>query len=407
MKLRIFNAVCCLTLLSAVVPGKALAQDTKPTTCPDQNISLRFNMDGLASLSELSSLADLADLSSLADLAELEDIPELMKLSDIAQELEGLHNDLILDQTGESTIIINQDADAAYDTEKRKTFDKTYNVSNSDALSIENKFGSVQVNTWAKNEIRVKVDIIARASNENKAQEILNNINVVDGRSDNTISVVTKMEPMRISGNTSKSFEINYTIYMPESNALAVKNSFGDVTLAALKGKTDISVKYGSLKSARLSNADNKVKLAYSSGTCAFINGGNVDVAYSSMDIGNTNGLWGSSKFSDFKINSLRDELGLEVKFGTFKVDNVEKNVRKIALDSSYTPISLKFEDNSAFNFDVNVSFADFKVDKSLVNITSLEKGHTSAEYKGRYGGSAGKGSVSISSKYGEVKFTK
>ena len=406
MKLRIFNAVCCLTLLSAVAPNMALAQKNRPSTCPS-NIQVSTDLSSLSSLAKLSSLADLADLASLADLAEVNEIPELMKLSDLAQELEGLQEEIIIDQTGEATIHINQDMEASYDTEKRKTFDKTYKVGSSDALSIDNKFGSVSVKTWNKSEIQVKVEIIARAANDNKAQDILNNISVADSRQGNVISVATKMEPMRISGNSNKSFEINYAIYMPENNALTVKNSFGDVNLAALKGKTDITVKYGSLKTERLGNTDNKVRLAYGSGTCGYINGGSIDVSYSNMHVDGTNGLWGSSKFSDFKIGSLQNELNLEVKYGSFRVDNVSKNVRKIALDSGFTPISLNFEDNAAFNFDVNVSFADFKVDKSLVNITSLEKSHTSAEYKGKYGGESAKGSVSISSKYGDVKFTK
>ncbi|MEJ8800944.1 hypothetical protein [Pontibacter sp. H249] len=406
MKLRIFNTVCCLTLVAALVPNLAQAQKKSTGTCPSE-VQVDINLSGLSSLAELSSLADLADLASLADLAEVKEIPELMKLSDLSQELEGLNESFMQEQTGDGTVIINQDEAAAYDSEKRKTFDKTYKVSNSDALNIENKFGRVQVKTWAKNEIQVKVDMIARASSESKAQEILNNISVTDSRQGNIISVATKMEPMRVSGNSNKSFEINYTIYMPENNALTVKNSFGDVNLAALKGKTDIYVKYGSLKTERLSNTENKVKLAYSSGTCGYINGGNVEVSYANLNVDGTNGLSGYSKFSDLKIGSLRDELNLEVKFGTFKVDNISKNVRRISLDSGYTPISLRFEDNSAFNFDVNVSFADFKVDKSLINVTSLEKNHTSAEYKGRYGGASGKGSVSINSKYGDVKFVK
>ncbi len=305
------------------------------------------------------------------------------------------------------TIIINQDADAAYDAEKRKTFEKTYKISSGDMLSIENKFGKVHVNTWAKNEFKVQVSIVTRASSEQKAQEILDNISISDRREGKLVALKTEMEPMRISGNSQKSFEINYIVYMPDSNPLTVKNVFGDVYLPSFKGKADISVKHGALKTGRLNNPANSVKLAYSSGNCGYINGGNIDVSYSDMTLEGTNGLQGSSKFSDFKIGNLDQNLDMEVKYGSFRVDNVSKNIRKINLDSGFSPILLNFEDNTAFNFDVNVQFGSFNVDKNMVNITSLEKSHTSAEYKGKYGNASPKGSVSITSRYGDVKFNR
>ncbi|GAA4433399.1 hypothetical protein GCM10023188_22780 [Pontibacter saemangeumensis] len=299
------------------------------------------------------------------------------------------------------------DAAAAYDVEKRKTIDKTFKVSRADMLNIENKFGKVHINTWAKNEMHVKVDIIARAGSESKAQEVLDNIKVAESREGNTIAFRTIIEPMRISGNNSKGFEVNYTISMPEENPLTVKNSFGDVYVAALKGKADINVKYGSFKSDRLGNAGNNVKIAYGSGSCGFINGGNMDIAYADMDLEGANNLQGTSKYSDFKMGSLGEVMEMDVKYGSFKVDNISRNIRKITLDSGFTPISLNFAPNTNFNFDVSVQFADFNYDKSVVNITSLEKGHTSAAYKGAFGGTSPKGMVSINSKYGEVKFTK
>jgi hypothetical protein len=97
----------------------------------------------------------------------------------------------------------------------------------------------------------------------------------------------------------------------------------------------------------------------------------------------------------------------IDMKYGSLRVANVSNNIRNIKLASTYIPISLKFEDNSAFNFDVDVQYGDFKVDKDKVNITSLEKDYTSAIYKGRFGNSSGKGAVTITSKYGDVRFLK
>lgn len=374
-----------LMLVLALAPMLAVAQAKDHTPCPDVTVDL----SGLQALHELK-LESLADLKELKHLAVLENLAELKHLSQINQ-----NGDL--------------GAEAAmYDAEKRKTVDKTFKVSSKDALKIENQWGKVHVNTWDRNEIRVKVDVIARAETDSKAQEILNNIQIQESREGNIYSFRTQKQPMRINGhNSNKSLEINYTIYMPAENAIAVKNSFGDIYLASLKGKVDVDLKYGSLKCDRLTNTGNTVKLAYGSGNCGYINGGNISVAYADMKVAEAGDLQGSSKFSDFSVGRLEDVIEMDVQYGSFKVDNISKNIRKISLDSGFTPLSLNFADNTNFNFNVNVQFGNFNVDKSLVTITSLEKGYTSAEYKGRFGGTSPKGVVSINSKYGDVKFTK
>jgi len=291
-----------------------------------------------------------------------------------------------------------------FDAEKRKTFEKTYKVNSSDVLSIDNRYGRVHVNTWAKNEIKVKVDMIAQASSDSKAADMLNRMSVTEGKEGNVITVRTVYEPSRMSGPSSS--EINYTIYMPEANALTVKNKYGDVYLAALKGKVDVDVKYGNLKSDRLTNANNTLKLAYGNGSCSYINGGNLQVAYFNMNVAEAKDLSGFSKYSDLTIGKLGEVLNMEMKYGSFRVNNISSGVRNIKLASTYIPISLNFADNSAFNFNVNVQYGDFKVNKDLVNITSIEKDYTSADYKGKFGSASPKAAVSITSKYGDVRFT-
>lgn len=291
-----------------------------------------------------------------------------------------------------------------YDAEKRKTFEKTYKVNSSDVLNIDNKYGRVHVNTWDKNEIKVKVDMIARAGSESKANEMLNGMRVAESREGNEITLRTVYEPTRVSGPSSS--EINYTVYMPAENAINLRNKYGDVYLAALKGKANVDVKYGNLKCDRLTNANNSLKLAYGNGSCSFINGGNLQVAYSNLNIAEAKELNGFSKYSELTIGKLGEDLNMEMKYGSFRVNNISNNMRNIKLASTYIPIYLNFADDSAFKFDVNVQYGNFKVDKDLVNITSVEKDYTSADYSGKFGSSSPKAAVYITSKYGDVRFT-
>ena len=292
-----------------------------------------------------------------------------------------------------------------FDAEKRKTFERTYKVNSSDLLNIENRYGRVHVNTWDKNEIRVKVDMIAQAGSESKANDMLSRMRVEEVRDGKTIYLKTVYEPVRVSGPSSS--EINYTIYMPADNSITLKNTYGDVYLANLKGSVNVELKYGNLKSERLTNTSNNLKLSYSNGSCSYINGGSLQVAYSNVQVAEAKDLRGYSKYSDLMIGKLSEALNIDMKYGSFRVSDISNKISNIRVASTYTPISLNFADNSAFNFDVNVQYADFKVNKDLVNITSMEKGYTSADYKGRFGTASPKAEVSITSKYGDVRFTK
>ncbi|MFT2007412.1 hypothetical protein ACMA1I_01950 [Pontibacter sp. 13R65] len=382
------------TLPLLLMPGLMVAQ---PASTCDQLTKLQESVEPL--------IASLSDLQHLSELSELKHLGNLSKLSEL-QALSNLeHLDVIVNNP--EGPILSGAAAANFDSEKQRTVEKTYKVSNSDMLSIQNKFGKVHVNTWNRKEIRVVVTIISRASNEQKAQETLDNIRVTESRDGKTIAWKTELAPVKVQGNNQRSFEINYVVSMPADNPLTVTNSFGDVYLASFKGKADITVKYGSLKTGQLSNASNSVKVAYGSANCGFINGGAVDIAYSSMDLEGTNGLQGSSKFSSMKIGSLHQDLDISLKHGSLRVDNISKSVNRISVDGGFSPIALNFDDNSSFNFDVNVQFGNFNFDKNLVNVSSLEKSHTSAAYKGKYGNAASKASVNIVSKYGDVKFTK
>ena len=80
------------------------------------------------------------------------------------------------------------DNNKKYEFVKNKAVNKSYNVSSSDKLKIQNSFGSVEVHTWNKNEIKVDVTIEVSANTENLAQKIIDGISVADSKSGGDIS---------------------------------------------------------------------------------------------------------------------------------------------------------------------------------------------------------------------------
>ena len=169
MKPQLFNIAFCLCLAMVITPDIATAHIDKFIINPDD---LHHR--------------DISDKACQQQVSEVIEVVNTLKHGAPSQ-INGSNAD-------------NCETEASFTNEKRKSFDMNYKVNNADALSIENKFGRVHVNTWDKNEIKVRVDVVARASSDGKAQEILDNISITSRLSDNTIFVSTKMEPIRVSG---------------------------------------------------------------------------------------------------------------------------------------------------------------------------------------------------------------
>ena len=70
----------------------------------------------------------------------------------------------------------NDNKDKKYEFVKKKSVNKSYNVSSSDKLNIENSFGKVEIHVWEKNEIKVDVDVEVSANTEAAAQKIFDRI---------------------------------------------------------------------------------------------------------------------------------------------------------------------------------------------------------------------------------------
>jgi hypothetical protein len=394
--------------------------------------SLKLALESLPAVNqELAVLAAngrVITLQHLAPLASLPPLPEIPLQTGPAKSMEADPN-----------------AQPPFSTTKVKKIDRSFKVDRSDKLAIENQFGRVEVQTWGKNEVAVEVTIISRAATEEKAQEILDKINVRvnEDRGNNLISFTTEREPMQIRSSSEKAFEINYLVKMPKANPLRVSNKYGTVQVPDLDGPTELEVKYGTLTAGRLNNARNNVQLAYSGGECQvdYLKGGDLNVKYSRLrltaaddiktstgyssitidkvetltiesrydtrfSLGSVGQITGNGSYSGIKIGSLKESASLNMKYCSgFEIANVAPSFKNLNLTAGYTGMALGFADNSAFNFEVETQYGSLKMDQDLASFSFKEVRNTSSSYKGKYGKSSPRGTVNVNSRYGSVAF--
>jgi len=279
--------------------------------------------------------------------------------------------------------------------EKKRVINKTYRVGPSDRLSIENSFGNIVVTTWDKNEIQVDIEIGVHASSDEKAQHMLDQIQVSDNQSGQSISFKTDIGNMA-NGKGNKNyneddrrFYVDYRVSMPSGNPLNIENSFGKINVPDLKGITSLTSKFGELTTGKLTAA----KL--------------VHVEFGKADIGKLNNTEVILKFnSKSSVAGLGGNSKVQVEFCSQVNLSIDNTITDLALFESYSSIHLKAPSNLSAKFDVYTNFGSFK-NATDFNISEEKDDESSGpKFDKNYSGSSGSGAarIKIKSSFGTVR---
>jgi len=286
-------------------------------------------------------------------------------------------------------------AKAGDDVEKKRTISKTYTVSPDDRLSIENSFGNVTVETWDKNTIQVDIEIGVRASSDEKAQQMMDQIDVSDHQGTHEIEFKTDIGHMGGKGNNrsedNRRFYVDYKISMPSRNPLRIENSFGKTNVPDFAGAAILTSKFGELTTGKISNA----KL--------------IHVEFGKADIGRL-----TNAEVIFKFNSRSSVAGIG---GNSKVDvqfcsqvnlSVDNTVQDLNVNESYSTINLRVPNNLSAQFEVYTNFGEFR-NKTDFNISAEnEEENSGPKFDKSYSGTAGSGTakIKVKSSFGTVRLT-
>jgi len=279
--------------------------------------------------------------------------------------------------------------------EKRKTYSKSYSINGSDKVSLSNQFGEMKILTWDKNEIKVDVTIVCKASSDDIAQKIMDKISIEDGKSGNGVYFKTKMKDENNNWDKKnkgeykeQSMKIDYLVYMPASNPLEASNQFGPMSLPDFKGPVDLESKFGSLTTGRLMSVKN------------------IDVEFGSANIAHLNGGKLTIKFSKGSVGSMSGDIILRFEFCDKLKIGLSNEVKDLDMKNSYSTVYLNVDNTLSANFDVHTSFGEFKNKTSFdINEEKSDSERNGPRFDKDYSGKAGSGSnkVKIRSEFGEV----
>jgi hypothetical protein len=329
--------------------------------------------------------------------------------------------------------------------EVSKEFHEEYDASDQTSLLLDNKYGNIDIRDWDRQQVKIDVFVTVKHSNPERAQRLLDDIDVSFSSSGNQIKVVTEIDP-RFSRNSQwgngKAFEINYTVQMPKQVNLELYNKYGNVFISELTGEAQIDVSYGKLTANKLSRGNEKplhtVNLAYSNGCsiseCDWLK---ANIKYSRLTIDKATAIVSSSRYSKLFVeeassvvidgkydgyefgklanlvimtsysgiqaDEVSDKLELELGYTDTKIESMPASFESVNINSRYGTIRVGLDKNASYRLDGEAGYS--KIYFHDTGKVSRIQENTSMKVSGTVGPAPNPlATVKVSTRYGNVR---
>ena len=318
--------------------------------------------------------------------------------------------------------------------EKTKEYHESWLNNEVSSLEIDNRFGEVKINSSVGDSVIIHVTITIDAPNENKADDLLDMLEVYIRKTGSAVKAVTQIEK---NFKSNRQFSIDYEVNIPSDKDLKINNKYGNTIVARLTGNGNFNCKYGNFTAYELSTPESgslSLSLAYGNANIGAVSHMDVDVSYSPLDIEEATSLNIISKYSNIsveecksvvieskydkfkfeelesleaeikytniKIEELAKSLKVESGYGGIKVNEVGANFEFINITNSYGQISLGLDDAS-YSLDASCDYCGISYPEDEFTGNRIKDNHKNTVV-GKVGSGEG-GKVTVVSRYGDI----
>lgn len=313
-----------------------------------------------------------------------------------------------------------------------KKIEKTFKLTNTGELHLDNKYGNVTIKGWEENKATLTIDIKVTNKKKDNAKTLLDRIEANIRTASNFVSVESEISEKNTSFfsryfNKVNPFEfdkgnveINYTIYLPINAEIDVTNKFGDVIIDNWIGKLKANIEHGDLwinDNVTNANIDMKFgKLRSKSITYGSINlkNGDIDIENSKdlllttsgvnielgsvtdleissskdeISIESVDNIKGALKFSNANINAVKEKISLTMDVSELRVSKITNTTPFVDINQESSEVHINITDLS-FAFKATLEEGLLRLPKSFSNIESnvIDKSKRIREITGKYG---------------------
>ncbi|MGQ9620192.1 MAG: hypothetical protein ACUVTX_04325 [Bacteroidales bacterium] len=331
--------------------------------------------------------------------------------------------------------------------EVTKEFRKEFTTNKNTTVDLANKYGNIIITSWDSDKVDIYVKITIDLPDRSRAEKLINLIDVAFDETADRISARTVIdEKFSFSGwgGTSRKFNINYTVKMPNYCGLDMVNRYGNADIDELRGRVNLDIKYGNLNITKLTRTDekplNRIAIAYGKGLIKeagwldlYLRYASMvelplakailtDSRYSKFKAGELSSLVGISKYDNYSIEKINN-LVLEIGYTTLNVDKLEKKLNlegsygsvnvtyvpagfeSAEINTRYTGVRVGIDESASYRIEGKTSYSSIKFDEEKFRVQKRIVNNTSSEIEGIIGKEESPSSiVKISTSYGSVR---
>jgi hypothetical protein len=315
-----------------------------------------------------------------------------------------------------------------------KNIKKTFDMTNTGELLVDNKYGNVSFTGWDKNKVAITINIKVTHKKKETAKTLLERIDIETKKAGDFVSLTStisdesssffsryfnKVNPFEFD---KSNVDINYTIHLPINAEIIITNKFGDISMDNWTGKlkaniehgdlwvndsianANIDMKFGKLRSKSISygtinlkNGDIDIKtsknlLLNTSGTNIDLeNATDVEITSSkdNINIQSIKSIKGELKYSNVKIETLESFINLNMRVAELRVSHITKSDPEVTINQESSDIYIGIS-NLSFNFDALLEEGLFRIPKTVSKLknTLLDKDDKIRNITGSYGSS-------------------
>lgn len=331
---------------------------------------------------------------------------------------------------------------------KEKKISKSFEVSASDLLKIDNSYGNINVTTWNENRVQIDVVVKVNGNDEEKVREKLNEITIKMNQSGEGVQAKTYFEKdkrswwdMLFGENNNLNMEVNYSIKAPITNNIHLINDYGNIYLDKLKGNAKINCDYGSIDIGELLGENNYINIDYSRNSHigilknAVINADyseievedaryvdlNADYSkskfrkieylkfncdYGSLTVDKVKKIEGNADYLNTQIGQVHQSLDLSLDYGNVEIEKIVKGAGSIKIDSDYAGVKVGYAEDQAFNFNIDATYGSVNGLDGF-NIQKQRQESNQKSYSGYYINASNSASIDIKSNYAKISLQK
>ncbi len=293
--------------------------------------------------------------------------------------------------------------------ERTRKVTKEFKAYSETALEIYNKYGNINVFTWAKDSVKIEINLDIKANKQNKADKIYDYIDFefsatkyyivarthVGQNEGSFLSELSDLASTLFTGGNKA--QIDYFIYVPANMDVKFVNKFGSIYTTDHKGKFSVDLSNGDLKANNITGLCT-FKVNFGNANFNYIESGTLDIGYGELDvesikevsitsksstininkagklnfdsrrdkinIGEVSAIKGTTSFSYLTLKSFAGQFEMTTEYGEVNFEKIPSKFALIDLTSKYTEIQIYLPPS----LSVDLYYQPYRIDRYLLS---------------------------------------